>query len=171
MAHYSTWTCETQKQNRVTHHHKISEVFLKMEGGLMGLCDGNGRWMLRPQYSSIKKAYEGSVWVKITDRWLLCSYTGEKIGQHLFEQIGSFVHDYAKVKKENAQWGVIDKAGRFVLPPLYEEIFSLTDTSTFVVKKSGRYGMINIYGQTLVPFQFKEFEKIWKYFQTKIKQN
>lgn len=54
------------------------------------------------------------------------------------------------------RWGVINKAGQFIVPPSYEDLGTPNDHGLILaIREDGKCGAINLKGQVIIPFQYE----------------
>ncbi len=116
-------------------------VFIKNK---IGLADGSGCLLVRPEYDSLKVFPKDQICLGIVDNRLqLVEFKSLKSPQTL--PIGywkaDFNEGYAPIKKGN-YFGFIDKLGMFRIAPRYDSVCSFSN-GIAKVKMAGKWGVIN----------------------------
>ncbi|MBL8124778.1 MAG: WG repeat-containing protein [Pyrinomonadaceae bacterium] len=99
----------------------------------------------QPEYQSFWDDAKGAAGFKKRD--------GTIILEPMFEAVGVFQGGRSIVKAKKGKWGVIDKSGKFVLPPTYDDMVHFYE-GLAAVKKDGKYGFIDGNGRLVIPPKF-----------------
>ena len=119
----------------------VSELLRPTEqGGKKGFTDGDGNWVIEPQFSDVDVFREGVAWVKTGDSWGLIDRNGKMLISPQYEDVREFNDGLANVRV-NGLWGAVDKSGNMVVRPKFEAIYTFTD-GVAMVKFDGKYGFV-----------------------------
>lgn len=80
---------------------------------------------------------------------------GTVIAPNIYRYVGQFSNGYCKVMLDDTLVGVIDTAGRHIVPCLYDDV-SLPSEGRVLVYKNGLYGFSDLKGNLVVPLQYVE---------------
>jgi hypothetical protein len=91
------------------------------EGGLWGLIDKSGKWIVKPTYQDVTAGGEGFFGVQLGDKWGYVDTKGAMVIQPQYEAVGLFVGAYAPARA-NGLWGYIATDGKTSLPFEFSEL-------------------------------------------------
>lgn len=100
-----------------------SGLFGYKEEGKWGIADKDGTRLTAPLYLAVSKAGEGLLPVKTKNGWSFLTPAGHEAFPHddTFSDVTPFSSGLAGVKVKG-KWGLIDKAGTYVMRPAYEDL-------------------------------------------------
>lgn len=100
-----------------------SGLFGYKEEGKWGIADKEGTRLTAPLYLAVSKAGDGLLPVKTKNGWRFLTPAGHEAFSHddTFSDVTPFSSGLAGVKV-NGKWGLIDKAGTYVMRPAYEDL-------------------------------------------------
>ncbi len=103
-----------------------------------GLIDSKGNTIVDFKYNEIGTLCDGMIWARKEKdgKFILLNKSGNEISTNDYDACGSFENDYAQVTKNN-KGGIIDKAGKLVLPIEYSNLSKVYKNTVIVVKPSG----------------------------------
>ena len=161
---------------------KCSSLYIVKKNGLWGLSDSEdkGNLVFRPEYKRIDTYYSiGLHYIEIVkendlrglyyvkDRKLLIPIKYDAI---------SSVSGYLRTKSNkkgngktyfkvylNGKKGILDKAGKILIPVDYQEInfaYDLKGIETIIAKKNNKYGLINLENTTTLDFKYERIESL-----------
>jgi hypothetical protein len=95
-------------------------LFKKREGESWGFVDGEGDWIITPQYEDAKHFSDGLSPVKVSGKWGYINMEGEMIIHPEFEDAFEFSHRLGSVMV-NGKYGCIDDRGEMIIKPRFGE--------------------------------------------------
>lgn len=101
-------------------------TFPVQKDNMTGLIDSKGNIIidLKQNYASLLYMAEDRVWASKDGKWGLLDNTGKAITEFIFDGANFFKNGYAVVM-QNDKYGVINKAGKFVVPAEYKSLGSI----------------------------------------------
>lgn len=87
-----------------------------------------------------------------------------KANQRAFDANFNYAGDFAQgaaivglgnCEEDSCKYGLIDRRGRFVIPPVYDELNEPTE-DLFLVAQNDRYGFVNKKGETIVTLKYTD---------------
>ena len=126
--------------------------------GKAGLIDTSGRIVLEPKYDYIFISHNGIVTFRNNDLEGIISHTGEILADSM-ASIGYFFTDIAVVSR-NGNYGLINAAGKQVLPLVYDYIKNeygaivrnnWEPTNFYLIVNNNKMGLANGNGEVIVP--------------------
>lgn len=126
----------------------------RSEGDKKGFTDGNGNWIIHPQYEEVDVFREDVCWVKLNDKWGLIDRKGEFLITPRFDDAREFDQGLANVKI-GPNWGVTDKSGNIRIRPEFDFIDSFRNGIAYV-KKNGKYGFVFLDDNRIIPAVFDD---------------
>lgn len=124
-------------------------------GGLWGLIDFQGNWMISPAQSGAGSFNDGIA--KSTNLAYFIDKKGNKLveftddRQEASEGLVSFVIVDPKTKKE--KWGFKNTSGKVIIQPQFDTVGKFVE-GLAVVEKNGKLGMINKQNKLVVPYKY-----------------
>jgi hypothetical protein len=134
--------------------------FVDPANNRIGYLNLNGEVAIAPVFYSAGPFRENVAFVGTQDEKVLIDTTGTIIARGFMAMNGRYSHfsnGRALVQKE-FQYGYINSAGHFVIPPVYDENRDFSNNLA-AVKKDGKWGFIDTAGMVKVPFQFSKEPK------------
>ena len=161
MQHYNNWSFDASNNSKSTETvvEKHRELFVASNKGKFGIVDPYFGWVVQPEYTEIQTSFRGSYWGMKADVWQLFNLRGETISDKQFVCVSKYSSDFALVSLDGQNFGFVDKAGRFVIPPIYN-FGRYLGNNMFAVKLNEKYGVVDIYGRTILPFRFRSLDQI-----------
>lgn len=110
-------------------------TFPVQKNNLTGLIDSKGNIIIdfKQNYSSLLYMTEDRVWASKDGKWGLLDNTGKALTEFIFDGANYFKNGYAVVM-QNGKYGVINKAGRFVVPAAYKSLGSVYKNSILGIR-------------------------------------
>lgn len=98
-------------------------TFPVKKDNLAGLADSKGNILIdfKNNYSNLLFMSDDRVWALKGSKWGLVDNTGKALTEFIFEGVNQFKNGYAVVMM-NEKYGVINKAGRLVVPAEYNSL-------------------------------------------------
>jgi len=98
-------------------------TFPVKKDNLAGLINGKGNILIdfKNNYSNLLYLCDDRIWAKKGGKWGLLDNTGNAITEFIFESANQFKNGYAVVMI-NEKYGVINKAGKLVVPAAYNSL-------------------------------------------------
>lgn len=137
----------------VTTVHMSSQTLLapaKM-GGLWGVIDEMGEWVILPKYLEIKSIVNGKVFAKDVDGWLIIDYKGtivKKTDDNVIVRY-NFRNGYCRVRVDGL-WGYIDINGKQICDAKFLNARDFFDGLAAVEVDEG-WGYIDTSGALVIP--------------------
>ena len=114
-----------------------------------GFIDKKGSIVIEPLYREVAWFSDGLAAVRTDDRWGFIDTKGNMVISEQFREVRPFHNGLAIVSgPSSALWGVIDKAGKTVIPFEYNEIE--VDGDLFLVQKGEKVGWIDKNGNWMI---------------------
>lgn len=136
------------------------------KGNLWGFADRNKKIVIECQYDEVFPFHEGVAFVKKDNAYAMINNEGQAITSFTFESLDlsndleaeienpyEFINGFAIVKQ--GKIGVVNKTGKFVIPPVYECIEPFKNGMAAVCKKY-KWGFVDTNGKEVVPIQYDE---------------
>ena len=112
-------------------------------GSMWGYIDMKGDWVIKPQFSSVWRFYNGFARTEIDDNSFYIDKTGEiKTVNKSYKVIGNFKNGYARVKVRK-KLGFIDTTLNLVIEAAYDEAKDFSE-GLFPVQLKKLWGYIDI---------------------------
>lgn len=130
-----------------------SKSAIVMMDELYGLIDNRGDFLIPPIYEELNET-EGDLY--IASQKGLYGYlvrTGQPVTSFSFDIAKDFKNGYAVVSKDE-KYGLINREGKFVIPPQYTELDFLNDSLLRASDEDDQWGIINMRGESIVPFMY-----------------
>ncbi|WP_221031338.1 WG repeat-containing protein [Actomonas aquatica] len=123
--------------------------------GKVGLINKRHEILLPFAFDEVDARNVNSIRVQAGGLWGLYQSDGTEVLPVHYEAIkpGAFTGDHPDhaVVAKDFYWGVVDRSGRFVVPPAYEEIEAFDANGLARVKQNSRWGMVDREGAERVP--------------------
>ena len=146
-------------------YYKVSRIvngFARVEkGGMCGFINADGIEVIPCVYREAEMFDENGL-ARVAERndngeneWFIINEIGDRVSSRNFDEINSFSHGLAAVKKivgDSEAWGYIDMNGDLVIPYRYAEGNSFNEDGTVYVattEQPGVYVKINIKGEVV----------------------
>lgn len=133
--------------------------------GNSGVIDKTGKEIIAPKYAYILHSTDG--YLVATDKegkTTLFTAEGKALFEKSYDSVGVysgesdeevtvFVHG-ATIAVNNGKSGLLDEAGKKILPFEYEDL-NIMDENLLLAKKDGKFGIIDRRGKVVVPFEYE----------------
>ena len=111
--------------------------------------DSDGVWVVKPEFESIERAFEGAFIAKKDGRYGIINGEGRWLISPLYEYIGPFFNDIALVLL-NDKYGYINSKGKYIFPPILDEAEQFFKYDVARVIENGLRGYINRKGEWVI---------------------
>jgi hypothetical protein len=110
-------------------------TFPVQKDNLTGLIDSKGNVLIdfKQNYSSLLYMTEDRVWASKDGKWGLLDNTGKALTEFIYDGANFFKNGFAVVKM-NDKYGVINKAGKFIVPAEYMSLGSIYKNTILGIK-------------------------------------
>jgi hypothetical protein len=130
----------------------------KPEGGVFGIYNANGEQVIPLTYEDIEtEGYGNDMMLKVkkNGKWGLLSLTGNKLTDHLYQEIdcsdGSCIVTIENEQNSTKKMGVIEAAtGKVVVPTRYDYLEREYNKNTFIVSMNNKFGLVDAEGNTVL---------------------
>lgn len=127
---------------------------LSSSGEIWGFANKSGQTSILPQFSAVSYFSDGLCGVMNSNGyWGFINTTGDIVIDHVYDNVHPFKGGMAKIMLRG-KWGVINKAGRSVLPPRYNDVD--LDGELFLIKKDNKWGWLDAAGNETIPIRFAD---------------
>lgn len=119
---------------------------VKDANGLFGIINHvNGRYMVEPRISNIKKVSRGLLLYKLDGKWGMFSNEGKVLRNPDYDSIYMASPAHLVLVKDN-KYGLMDNRGVTIIDPVHDEIGPYGD-GLFPYRQGDKYGYINLLGK------------------------
>ncbi len=115
-------------------------------GSEWGIIDSDGKWVLEPSYSEIRRVESGHTLLKYRSgiRWGMLRNDGKVLTAAKFDQVGHGGYGVVTVRIGD-KWGLVTDGGCTVLDPQFEGVGTVTPY-VVAVSKSNLWGLVSLDG-------------------------
>lgn len=141
----------------------FSEGYAEIEyNGKCGMIDINGKEIINAEYDDIESSDYNIVAVSKNGKWGYLNMNGNNLTKFEFDDADGFEESNITVVEKNDLCGMINTAGKIVIPIKYDELdlIEVKDGTDYNyidlvrANKKDKYGIIDLNNKTLVPFKY-----------------
>jgi hypothetical protein len=149
--------------------HTVLNLTLKPEKAKYGFIDKNGIVKIKLTYDDVQDFSEGLCAVKVDKFWKYINSSNQTIVNGKFDYAENF-HENVAIVSEGKKFGLINKEGKYIIPPTYNFIEYIGNGKLNVYTKSkpgyfneryysteGQCALFNINGAQISSFIFQKF--------------
>lgn len=130
------------------------------KGGWWHIFDTNEMRIKQVKYAIVRDFSEGMAVIRYEDKSLIkwkgyINENGDELMEPEYEWAGNFSGGVAVVQKDGL-YGIINKEGRFLVPPTYEQTKGEFHDGLLGVKKDEKWGFVDSRGNWIIEPQFEE---------------
>ncbi len=110
-------------------------TFPVQKDNMTGLIDSKGNVLIdfKQSYKSLLYMSDDRVWASKDGKWGLLDKTGKALTEFIYDGANFFKNGYAVVK-QNETYGLINKAGKFIVPAEYKSLGSVYKNTILGIK-------------------------------------
>jgi hypothetical protein len=142
--------------------------------GLYGLYNLDGKQLLPHSFESVDGFYNGRALVRKNGKYGVIDETGKELFYTDYVRMNRYYNGFAIVYKSDQKGetkiGVIDRAGREIVPATYqwlEDVYGVSE-GLAAMAKNFKYGFVDTTGKEVIPFKYHKVEsfqdgiaKVW----------
>lgn len=125
--------------------------------GRFGFINGQGEWVVSPNFDAVRPFVQGLAAVKQGELWGFANSDGVLTIPHQYEEVSQFKRGLAIVKQDGKQQ-LINRQGESLLPNAYDRI-SLAADDYFITEQDGKFGLVAPDGKEIVVPKFEELRR------------
>ncbi len=155
--------CEivSDRQNRTSDVPNDKLLFIVKKDGKFGLLNKEGNPILPLEYKEIEKMDSLFRIKNETNQYALYTDAGVAISQFIYERLDRFNSDGYAIAVRNAgdeglKKGVIDTAGKEVIPTQYDDLSFAR--GKYLVKNKMKWGLVDSENKVIIPIEYKGIE-------------
>jgi len=138
---------------------KAARYFTGYCVGAYGFIDRTGKWVVKPEFSSVHAFSEGLAAVAVghsreSRRWGFIDRQGKLVVPPRFTLVGKFSQGLASVSIDRSSFGYINKKGDWVIEPRFKDAGDFVDGLAPARADSGKMGFINKKGVFVISPQY-----------------
>lgn len=118
----------------------------------------SGKQMFNKTFQEAYKFSDGISRVRVGDRYGFIDLKGNELIPFIYSSASDFFDGYSSVQLNDGTWGVINKNGKFIMPPVFDELSVPFGGSVFY-KKGNEKGLIDIESKSVLFSDLDEFYK------------
>ena len=113
----------------------------------------NKAWIFSEGVAAVVK--EGKIGFINTDNEVVIPFQYDYSNNCMSKISPVFHQGFCVMGNAEGKVGLIDKSGKWVLPPAYDDIWSPQDNGYRVAINDGKYGILNTAGEIVYPFEYR----------------
>lgn len=126
--------------------------------GQYNFIDKNGKVISKMWYDQAGNFEDGKAWVVTGEDYYYLAKDGSLIkDQTEAEPVPEIAGDYAVITKNYDQYGLVDKANKFIVEPIYDGIFAQFEGEIYIIKKGELFGFFIPESKKIIDAQYTDY--------------